>query len=90
MPKERNEDEIRHEGAKTHYREHKDDVSGGRDKSVQSEALGAEGASNLSNSGSSSGGAAGRIEELDANPAPVRESADEKNPKPGNRGGLTR
>jgi hypothetical protein len=88
MAKHDNDDEIRHEGAKTIYREHKDDVSGGRDKSVQTEALGAEGAANLSNTSASSGGAAGRIVDLDHNPTPKRESDGE--PEPGNRGGLTR
>jgi hypothetical protein len=62
------DDEIRHEGAKTIYREHEDDVSGGRDKSVQSEAWGAEGSANLSNSSASSGGAAGQIEDLETKP----------------------
>jgi hypothetical protein len=81
------DEEVRHEGAKTFYREHEDGVSGGRDKSVQTEALGADGAANLSNSGASSGGAAGRIVDLEHNPTPKRESDGE--PEPGNRGGLT-
>ena len=92
MAKDKNneEEEVRHEGAKTFYREHKDDVSGGRDKSVQAEALGAEGATSLSNTSASSGGAAGRIVDLDPNPTPEREAADPTNGKAGNRGGLTR
>lgn len=90
MAKDDKENEIRHEGAKTHYREHKDDVSGGRDKSVQTEALGKEGLADLSVTSGTSGGAAGRIVEVDTNASPVRESVDEKDPKGGNRGGLTR
>jgi hypothetical protein len=72
MAKHDDDSEIRHEGAKTIYRGEKDDVSGGRDKSVQTEALGAEGTANLSNAGSSSGGAAGRIEDVEGQPAPGR------------------
>lgn len=90
MAKDENEDEVRHEGAKTIYREHKDDVSGGRDKSVQTEALGKEGLANLSVTSGSSGGAAGRIVDLDDNASPKNEAADPEDPKPGNRGGLTR
>lgn len=65
-------EDIRRHGPITEYRPEKDDVSGGRDKSVQSEARGAEGSSELSNSGATGGGAAGRIENLDPNPAPKR------------------
>lgn len=83
---DRKDDEVTHHGAVTEYRPHKDDVSGGSDKSVQSEALGAEGAANLSNSSASSGGAAGRIHDLEPNPTPERHGDAE----PGNRGGLTR
>ncbi|MBV8516243.1 MAG: hypothetical protein JO197_02470 [Acidobacteria bacterium] len=79
------DDEIRKHGAVTEYRPHEDDVSGGSDKSVQAEALGAEGSSELSNAGATSGSAAGRIENLDPNPAPHRHGDE----KPENRGGLT-
>lgn len=58
-------DDIRKRGAVTEYRPDKDDISGGRDKSVQTEAWGAEGEENVSVTGSTSGGAAGRLEDLD-------------------------
>ena len=49
----------------TDYRPNEDDVKGGSDHSVQSEALGAEGSENLANDSATSGGAAGRIDEID-------------------------
>jgi hypothetical protein len=55
-------EDIRKHGPITEVRPEKDDVSGGRDKSVQSEAKGAEGMENLSKTSGSSGGAAGRID----------------------------
>ncbi|HEX9983041.1 MAG TPA: hypothetical protein VGF69_07245 [Thermoanaerobaculia bacterium] len=70
------DDEIVKHGAVTEYRPHKDDVSGGADKSVQTEALGAEGAANLSNSSASSGGAAGRVNTIDHNPTPKRDGGE--------------
>jgi hypothetical protein len=87
------DDEIIKHGAVTEYRPHKDDVSGGRDKSVQSEATGAEGASDLQSSGSTSGGVAGRITDLDPNEPPRRDgglSPDDEPQPAGNRGELTR
>lgn len=86
MAKDKN-DEIIERGPVTEYRPHKDDVSGGRDKSVQTEALGAEGLADLSVTSGSSGGSAGRINDVDHNPAPTRHGDDAE---PGNRGGLTR
>lgn len=86
-------DEIRKEGAKTEYRPEKDDVSGGADKSVQTEALGAEGSANLYTTGATSGGAAGRINDLDHNPTPRRDggtSPDDETQPAGDRGNLTR
>jgi hypothetical protein len=86
-------DEITHKGPVTEYRPHKDDVSGGRDKSVQSEALGAEGASDLNSAGSTSGGAAGRFSSPDHNPSPRRDGglSDPESGHPGgDRGNLTR
>jgi hypothetical protein len=73
-------DEVRKHGAVTEYRPKDDHVSGGRDKSVQTEALGAEGSSNLSNSSATSGGAAGRINDLDHNPTPKRDGGENENP----------
>jgi hypothetical protein len=87
------DDEVIHKGPITEYRPHKDDVSGGRDKSVQSEATGAEGASDLNVAGSTSGGAAGRFSSPDHNPAPRRDGglSDDDEPQPaGDRGNLTR
>ncbi|HEX8410015.1 MAG TPA: hypothetical protein VF883_14230 [Thermoanaerobaculia bacterium] len=86
------DDEIIHHGPVTEYRPHKDDVSGGRDKSVQSEATGAEGASDLNAAGSTSGGAAGRLSSPDHNEPPRRdggESPDDEPQPAGNRGNLT-
>lgn len=86
-------DEVIHHGATTEYRPHKDDVSGGRDKSVQSEATGAEGAADLQNSGATSGGAAGRFSSPEHNEAPRRDgglSEDDERQPAGNRGILTR
>jgi hypothetical protein len=56
-------DEIRKHGAVTEYRPDRDDISGGRDKSVQAEALDAEGIDNLAATSGSSGGGAGRIDD---------------------------
>lgn len=86
------DDEIIRDGARTEYRPQKDDVSGGRDKSVQSEATGAEGASDLQNTGATSGGAAGRFSTIDHDPAPKRDggpTSDDDQQPAGNRGGLT-
>lgn len=80
------DDEIVKHGAVTEYRPHKDDVSGGADKSVQTEALGAEGAADLSNSSASSGGAAGRVNTVDHNPTPERDGGE----RPDDQGDLTR
>ena len=55
-------EDIRKHGPITEYRPEKDDVPGGSDKSVQTEARKAEGADNLTNGSASSGGAAGRID----------------------------
>jgi hypothetical protein len=85
-------DEVIHKGPITEFRPHKDDVSGGRDKSVQTEATGAEGASDLVSSGSTSGGAAGRFSSPDHNEPPRRdggESPDDEPQPAGNRGTLT-
>lgn len=76
------DEETRKRGAVTEYRPNDDHVSGGSDKSVQSEALGAEGSANLSNSGATSGGAAGRINDLEHNPTPRRDGGE----NPNNRG----
>jgi hypothetical protein len=92
MSKDKNDEVITH-GAVTEYRPHKDDVSGGSDKSVQSEATGAEGASDLNTAGSTSGGAAGRITSLEHNQPPRRDgglSADDEPQPAGDRGNLTR
>lgn len=78
-------DEIRKRGDVTDYRPDDDRVSGGRDHSVQSEALGAEGSADLGVTSGTSGGAGGRIEDLDANPTPDRDGGE----NPANRG-LTR
>lgn len=86
-------DEVIHHGSITDFRPHKDDVSGGRDKSVQSEATGAEGASDLQNAGATSAGAAGRISRLDENEGanrPGGPSADDEPQPAGDRGNLTR
>ncbi|MGN6186498.1 MAG: hypothetical protein ACTHQM_22920 [Thermoanaerobaculia bacterium] len=68
------------EGTIKEYRPHEDHISGGRDKSVQNEALGAEGASDLQSSGSSSGGAAGRFSSPDHNPTPRRDGGKAEKP----------
>lgn len=86
-------DEIRKDGAKTEYRPRKDDVSGGSDKSVQTEARGAEGLADLQTTSASSGGMGGRFSSPDHNPAPRRDGgkSDDDEPQPaGNRGTLTR
>ena len=87
------DDEIIQHGPITEFRPHKDDVSGGRDKSVQSEATGAEGASDLNSAGSTSGGAAGRFSSPDHNEPPRRDggrSPDDEPQPAGDRGNLTR
>jgi hypothetical protein len=86
MSKEEKAD-IRKHGPITEFRPDDDRISGGKDGSVQKEALGAEGIDNLSATSASSGGAAsGQIETIEANPTPKRHGASE----PGNRGGITR
>ncbi|MDQ3282151.1 MAG: hypothetical protein M3Q69_12145 [Acidobacteriota bacterium] len=85
-------DEVIHKGPVTEYRPHKDDVSGGRDKSVQTEALGAEGIADLQTTSGSSGGGAGKISEADGMQKPNRaggESPDDESQPAGNRGTLT-
>lgn len=66
-----NED-IRKHGAVTEYRPEKDDVSGGSDKSVQTEAIGAEGDRNLTSTSATSGGAGGQISNLESDQSPPR------------------
>ena len=56
--------EIRKHGPATDYRPDEDDVKGGADHLVQSEAWGAEGSENLANDSATSGGAAGRVDDL--------------------------
>lgn len=80
-------DEVKRHGSITEYRPHKDDVSGGSDKSVQAEATGAEGASDLHNTSATSGGEAGRITDLGANPTPKRDGGEREDAEPG---GITR
>ena len=87
------DDEIIKHGAVTEYRPHKDDVSGGRDKSVQTEATGAEGIADLgATSGSAGGDAMGRIPEPDSYQRPRRDGGEQPDDEPqpaGNRGVLT-
>ena len=86
-------DEIIHKGPITEYRPHKDDVSGGRDKSVQTEALGAEGIADLNSASSTSSGGAGQFGSPEHNPAPRRDGglSDPESGQPaGDRGNLTR
>jgi hypothetical protein len=78
-------DEIRKRGAVTEYRPDEKDVSGGSDKSVQTEALGAEGSQNLPANSATSGGAAGRINDLEPNKTPERDGGLNDNNR-----GLTR
>jgi hypothetical protein len=47
------------------FRPDDDRLSGGSDDSVQKEALGKEGSADIGNTSTTSGGAAGKIEELD-------------------------
>ena len=54
-------EEIRKRGTVTDYRPDDNEVLGGKEKSVQSEATGAEGSENLANDSATNGGAAGRI-----------------------------
>jgi hypothetical protein len=85
-------DEVIHHGPVTEYRPHKDDVSGGRDKSVQTEALGAEGIADLSNSSATSGGASGKVNTVNSPAQPRRDggtSPDDEPQPAGNRGNLT-
>ncbi|HYO77942.1 MAG TPA: hypothetical protein VE010_15900 [Thermoanaerobaculia bacterium] len=88
------DDEIIHKGPITEFRPHKDDVSGGRDKSVQTEAKGAEGLTDMLTTSGSSGGGAGRITEIDESyQRPKRdggESPDDESQPAGNRGNLTK
>ena len=86
-------DEIIHHGPVTEYRPHKDDVSGGSDKSVQTEAKGAEGIADLVTTSGSSGGGAGRFSSPDHNEPPRRDgglSPDDEPQPAGDRGNLTR
>lgn len=86
-------DEVIHKGRVTEYRPRKDDVSGGRDKSVQAEALGAEGLADVSNSSATSGGASGKVNTVDRPAAPRRDggtSPDDETQPAGDRGNLTR
>lgn len=87
------DDEIIHKGPITEFRPHKDDVSGGRDKSVQTEARGAEGLADLLVTSGSSGGSAGRITEGDNYQhakSDGGESPDDESQPAGNRGNLTK
>jgi hypothetical protein len=67
-------DEIRKHGAVTEYRPDDDSVSGGSDKSVQSEAIGAEG--DLPANSATSGGQAGRINTIDHPATPDRDGGE--------------
>ena len=69
-------DDIRHRDAVTDYRPNDDTVKGGNDRSVQAEAVGAEGDENLLNSGATSGGAAGRLNDLEPNATPRRDGGE--------------
>jgi hypothetical protein len=86
-------DEVIHKGPITEFNPHRDDVSGGRDKSVQTEATGAEGITDLTaTSGSAGGDAMGRIPESDSYARPKRdggEAPDDESQPAGNRGILT-
>jgi hypothetical protein len=88
------DDEIIQKGPITEFRPHKDDVSGGSDKSVQTEATGAEGAADLQTTSGTSGGGAGRVSEVDGGYARPRRDgglAPDDEPQPaGDRGNLTR
>ncbi len=87
------DDEVIHKGPITEFRPRKDDVSGGRDKSVQTEATGAEGLTDLGATSGTSGGDAGRISEGDDYGHPRRDggpSSDDEPQPAGNRGILTR
>ena len=87
------DDEVIQKGPITEYRPHKDDVSGGRDKSVQTEATGAEGLADMAATSATSGGdAMSRIPESDSYQRPRRdggESSDDDPQPAGNRGILT-
>ena len=58
-------DEIRKHGAVTDYRPDDERLRGGKDHSVQTEALGEEGSANLAQSGTTTSGAAGRVDDQD-------------------------
>jgi hypothetical protein len=59
------DNDVRKRGEVTGYRPDDDSVSGGKDKSVQSEARDSKGSEDLANNSATSGGNAGRLEELD-------------------------
>jgi hypothetical protein len=61
-------DEIRKHGAVTEYRPERDDVSGGSDKSVQTEAIGAQGSQNIDVTSSTSRGGGGEFSDEVAKP----------------------
>jgi hypothetical protein len=71
--------DIRKDGAVTEYRPDDQSVRGGKDHSVQSEALGADMDENLAASSATSGGAAGRFNDLDPNPLPQRDGGENPN-----------
>lgn len=79
-------EEIRKRGPVTDYRPNDREVLGGRNKSVQTEAIGAEGSEDLANDGSTSGGAAGHINDPGRRPEPERREGGVK----GENRGLTR
>lgn len=66
------ESDSRREGNVTTYRPDDDRLSGGRDGSVQSEARGEKGTEELGSTSTTSGGAAGKINDLDDTPDPER------------------
>lgn len=88
------DDEIIHKGPITEFRPHKDDVSGGRDKSVQTEAKGAEGLADMSVTSATSGGdAMSNISESSGYQRPKNsggEAPDDESQPAGNHGNLTR
>jgi hypothetical protein len=67
-------EDIRKHGAVTEYRPDDDRISGGRDHSVQTEALGADG--DLPANSATSGGAAGRINTVDHPATPERDGGE--------------
>ncbi|HEY0144000.1 MAG TPA: hypothetical protein VGF48_24145 [Thermoanaerobaculia bacterium] len=86
MPKDQDKDnEIIHRGPITEFRPHADHVSGGSDKSVQKEALGAEGIEDLSATSGTSGGApGGKISEGDSYARPRRDGGEREDNRDGN------